>query len=489
MRYFLFIKYFLNMKKHEILENEKVEKLVFGGTGLATAEDGRKILISGGVIPEAIVDIRILKIKKNHIEAQVVRTVKKSPFEREIPENWQLYGGCKWLPIPYEKQLEIKENQIKEAFFHIQDRVKNATFHPIIASVETEHYRNKVEFSWGKYISARENIHDEYRFGFHFPGAFDRIENCRYCVLADDEVNEIFREVDAIARNSDFPTYDPKTQIGFWRHLVIRKAKYTNEIMLIFSVNGIFDQTRNEKNILINVFFANIAQQLSEKFPNIVSIFALENTGKADIVAGDAKHIFGKLSITEKLFDFSFEIQPKSFFQVNTFTAEKLYQCAIDFLTAKNDSKAKDGILLDLYAGTGTIGMLLSRYFREVYSVELVTSASQDGEKNAFRNGVKNMHFINQKVEDFAQDFSRKNLSAHSIVVDPPRDGLHSSAIENILNFAANEIIYVSCNPATLVRDLELMTATEKYEITDIRAVDMFPHTHHIETVVRLVKK
>ena len=121
--------------------------------------------------------------------------------------------------------------------------------------------------------------------------------------------------------------------------------------------------------------------------------------------------------------------------------------------------------------------------------MELVTSASQDGEKNAFRNSVKNMHFINQKVEDFAQDFSRKNLSAHSIVVDPPRDGLHSSAIENILNFAANEIIYVSCNPATLVRDLELMTATEKYEITDIRAVDMFPHTHHIETVVRLVKR
>lgn len=201
-----------SIKKHQILENIKIEKLIFGGTGLATAEDGRKILISGGAIPEAIVDVRVLKNKKNHIEAQIIATQKKSPFEREIPTEWQLYGGVKWLNIPYEKQLEIKNNQIKEAFFHLQNETKDTTFHPIIPSVETEQYRNKLEFSWGKYISAKEEIHDDYRFGFHVPGAFDRIENCRYCVLADDEINQIFHDIDAIARNSDFPTYDPKTQ-------------------------------------------------------------------------------------------------------------------------------------------------------------------------------------------------------------------------------------------------------------------------------------
>lgn len=463
----------VHFKKHQILEHILVEKLIFGGTGLATATDGRKIMISGGAIPGAIVSVRILKVKKNHLETHIVATEKKSPLEREIPEKWQLYGGCKWLNIPYEEQLKIKENQILEAFHPLKKFTENTTFHTIVPSVESEHYRNKVEFSWGKYISARENVHDEYRFGFHLPGAFDRIENCRYCVLADDEVNEIFREIDEYARRSDMPTYDPKTQIGFWRHLVIRKAKYTGEIMIIFSVNS------SE----VSDFLIKISEKLVQKFPKIQSVYMLSNTGKADIVAGEAHLLFGKKYISERLFDLTFDIQPKSFFQVNTLTAEKLYGVAIDYIAHKN------GILLDLYAGTGTIGMLLSKYFQKVYSVELVASASEDGRKNAEKNGVKNMEFINAKVEDFAKNFAENGQKADTIVVDPPRDGLHSSATENILNFGAKEIIYVSCNPATLVRDLELILQSEKYQLTDVCAVDMFPHTHHIETVARLEKK
>lgn len=295
-------------------------------------------------------------------------------------------------------------------------------------------------------------------------------------MLADDEINNIFKEIDAIARASDFPTYDPKTGIGFWRHLVIRKAKYTSEIMIIFSVNAVFDEK-------ISKFFTEIAEKISKKFPNIVSIYFLENTGKADIVAGNPYVIFGKNAITERLFDFEFEIQPKSFFQVNTLTAEKLYGKAMDFLRHKNG-----GTLLDLYAGTGTIGMLLSKHFSKVYSVELVASASEDGAKNALRNNIKNMEFINAKVEDFAENFKNSHKKADSIVVDPPRDGLHPSAIPNILGFDATEIIYVSCNPATLVRDITLFTEKDTYVITDIVAVDMFPHTHHIETIVRLAK-
>lgn len=463
-------------KKYQILENITVDKLVFGGTGMATASDGRKILISGGAIPGAIVNIRLLKVKKNHLEAQVVETVKKSPIEREIPAEWQMYGGVKWLNIPYEEQLKIKENQIREALHSLKNFTEKTTFHDIVPSVESEHYRNKVEFSWGKYISAKEQIHDEYRFGFHLPGAFDRIENCRYCVLADEEMNAIFHEIDDIARNSPYPTYDPKTQIGFWRHLVIRKAKYTGEIMIIFSVNS-------QKTAEISAFFEKITNTLAEKFEHIASIYMLENTGKADIVAGEAHKIFGENSITEKLFDLVFEIQPKSFFQVNTLTAEKLYGVAIDYIREKN------GVLLDLYAGTGTIGMLLSKHFSKVYSVELVTSSSEDGQNNAKRNGVENMEFINAKVEDFAKDFAETNKTADTIVVDPPRDGLHPSAIPNILDFGAKEIIYVSCNPATLVRDLAIILEDGKYTLTDVTAVDMFPHTHHIETVVRLEKK
>ena len=462
------------MKKHDILENIKIEKLIFGGSGLATAPDGRRIIISGGAIPDAIVNLRILKTKKNHIEAQIFQTIKKSPLEKEIPSEWQLYGGCKWLPIPYEKQLEIKNQQIHEAFYPLFHRhnvlsekvwtpssaeldslesqtvldssvsnFSSVIWHPIIASPESEQYRNKVEFSWGKYISDREWIHDEYRFGFHVQGQFDRIEDCRYCVLATDTVNAIFRDIDIFARNSEFPTYDPKTGEGFWRHLVVREAKKTGEIMLVFSVNSLYEKS------LVQNFFQATVEKITSKYPQIASIYFLENTGRADIVTGNPILLFWKETITDELLGLSFEIAPKSFFQVNSLGAEKLYGEVARLLRhpefAKDPENQKPGcfvpqhdgdgplVLLDLYAGTGTIGILLARYFEKVYSVELVESASRDGQKNALRNKVSNVEFINKKVEDFALQFSNNKGKADTIIVDPPRDWLHPSAIPHIL--------------------------------------------------------
>ena len=228
---------------------------------------------------------------------------------------------------------------------------------------------------------------------------------------------------------------------------------------------------------------------MSEKYKNIVSVYFLENTGKADIVQGNPVLLFGKETITDRLFDMEFAIRSKSFFQVNTLCAEKLYAVAMEYI------REKKGILLDLYAGTGTIGILLSTYFDKVYSVELVESASKDGLINAQKNNVKNIEFVNAKVEDFAKKLSLSGMSADTIVLDPPRDGLHPSAIDPILSFGAKEIIYVSCNPATLVRDLEFFVGKKEteggatYVVTDVTPVDMFPHTHHIETVVRLEKK
>lgn len=477
------------MAKNDIIENVLVEKLIFWGKGLATASDGRKIIISWGVIPGSIVNLRILKSKKSHIEAQQLDVVKKSTIEKELLPWHQLYGGAKWLTIGYEDQLKIKEEQVKEAFFPILKFLElwplQPNFHPIIPSPEIYGYRNKVEFSWGKYISAREGIHDDFRFGFHAQGQFDRIENCIYCALADEEINEIFHHIDTLSRKSGFPTYDPKTAEWFWRHLVVRKSKKSGSIMLIFSVNGRWDTQK------VQDIFTNMVQELSEKWKSIESIYFLENTGRADIVAGNAVCIYGKTTIEEELLGLSFEIQPKSFFQVNTLWAGKLYTKAIDSI------EKKWGTLLDLYAWTGTIGILLSKYFTQVYSVEWLESASLDGEKNAMKNGVKNVRFVNAKVEDFAKDFAKEWWKADSIVIDPPRDGMHPSAHSNILSFGANEIIYVSCNPATLARDLEVFIGKNRdekninlphYRITDITPVDMFPHTHHIETVVHLVK-
>ena len=234
-----------------------------------------------------------------------------------------------------------------------------------------------------------------------------------------------------------------------------------------------------------------MVQELPEKYANICSIYFLENTGRADIVTWNPLLIYGKPSIEEELLGMTFEIQPKSFFQVNTFGAEKLYTIALDFI------REKWWILLDLYAGTGTIGILLSKYFEEVYSVELVESASRDGELNSVKNGVKNVRFINEKVEDFAKSFEEKWGRADTIVIDPPRDGMHPSTYRSLLSFGSKEIIYVSCNPATLARDLEVFIGKSRdekteglprYRITDVTPVDMFPHTHHIETVVRMEK-
>lgn len=256
--------------------------------------------------------------------------------------------------------------------------------------------------------------------------------------------------------------------------------------MVIFSINTTWEEGSEGAR-----FFREMSKTLTELYPNITSLYILENTGKADIVQWNPILLAWKASIIDELLWLSFEIQPKSFFQVNTLGAEKLYTKAISSI------KNAWWVLLDLYAGTGTIGILLSQNFQKVYSVELIESSSRDGLSNAKRNNVSNVEFIQAKVEDFAADFTKNGGKADTIVLDPPRDGLHPSAISHILGFWAKEIIYVSCNPATLVRDLEKLlfvtaesgekTPTE-YTITDITPVDMFPHTHHIETVVRLQK-
>lgn len=462
--------------KWTILPNITIEKLILWGIGLATHNDGKKIMISGGVIPGSIVDIRVLKNRSNRIEGQLLRVVKKSPIEIALPSHFQIYGGCPWLAIPYEKQLEIKEQQIREVFIHNPDIVKDATWHPIVASPEIYGYRNKIEFSWGTYISDREGVHDDYRFGFHASGQFDRIIHCSYCVLGDEVVNEIFKVFDAFARENRLPTYDVRTNIGFWRHLIIRRSKKTGETMVIVSANTIYlwEGQREE--------FTKVLKSFISRIPAITSAYLLHNTEKADIVQGKFEHISGTPTITEKLFDLSFEISPKSFFQTNTLGAEALYGVVQSMIQTPKP------ILLDLYAGTGTIGMILARQSNEVYSVEIVAEASEDNRRNLKQNWITNVHVMNQPVEEFVKQWKSSNAKADVIVIDPPRVGIHPDAPGILRGLQPKEIIYVSCNPATLARDLSLISPAGEYRVTGITPVDMFPHTHHIETVVRMEK-
>ncbi|EKE27306.1 MAG: 23S rRNA m(5)U-1939 methyltransferase [uncultured bacterium (gcode 4)] len=476
------------MQKGTVLENIKIDKLIFGWKALGFAPDGKKIIISGWVIPGSVINLRILKNRKNYYEGQMLDEVKKSPLEQKLPDHFQVYGGCKWLPIAHDVQLQIKQEQVKEAFNHLKEYVTDTVFHPIVASPEIYGYRNKVEFSWWKYISDREWVHDEFRFWFHKQWEFDRIIDCTFCVLADDEINEIFKKTDSFSRWSGLPTYDPKRQEWFWRHLVIRKSKHCNEIMLIFSVND--DFLASKWSSTIDNFSKNLKwflDKLTKEYPNIKSIYYLRNNWKADIVTWEFELYYWVPAIKEKLLDKTFEINPKSFFQTNSLGAEKLYQIAID-MAKKWKEELKWGTMLDLYAWTWTLWIIFSPFFKNVYSVEIVKEASEDGKRNAKLNGINNIEFVNAKVENFLKDFSEKNEKVDLLVIDPPRDWMHPDALPNVVNFDAKAMIYISCNPSTLARDLDYIVKNSSYKITDITPVDMFPHTHHIETVVRLEK-
>nr|MDD3719985.1 23S rRNA (uracil(1939)-C(5))-methyltransferase RlmD [Candidatus Gracilibacteria bacterium] len=471
------------MKKGTILENINVEKLVFGGQGFARNLDGRVIFITGGVVPGSIVNLRVLKSKKDYLETQVFEVIKKSPIEKIHPNNpYGINGGCKRVNIPYNEQLKIKEGQVKEAFFHIEKIVgKKVEISTIIGSPLIDGYRNKVEFSFGKYISAREGIEEHFNVGFHKQGEFSKIEDIDGFILIPEEINKIFRDIKSFAKSTSLPVYDQKIHEGFFRHIVIRNSHFTDEIMIILSFNQNYNNGDYDIENIKNFFTKN----LIKKYPKIKSIYFSRNDSLADIAIGELELIYGEKVIVEEILGLKFNISPRSFFQTNSYGAEKLYSLVRDI--AGEDTK--DNIVLDLYAGTGTIGMILSKNAKKVYSVELVESASKDGKENAEKNGIKNMEFVNAKVEDFLDDYLEKGLSADLLIIDPPRNGMHPDALPNILKFGAKKMIYVSCNPSTLARDLQFILKNNEYKIEKVIPVDMFPHTHHIETIVSLIKK
>lgn len=463
----------------EIL-NVKIEKLVFWGKWFARHSDGRVIFITWWAIPESIVHLKVLKKKKDFIEAQITEVVKRSPLETG---NQQDTTGAPWINIAYEEQLKIKETQVQEACFHLKKYQEDISFLPIVPSPLINGYRNKIEFSFWKYISAKEWRNEQFNVWFHKRGEFSRVEDYETCPLIDDEMNSIYRQIRTFSKQSGYSAFDQKFHTGFYRHLVMRKWFHTWEIMLILSLfPGAFDESwAYEKAVeKIQAFLKELAKQ----HPSIVSLYISHNDNKADISIWRLELIHGKENIVEIILWLKFEISPKSFFQTNSLWAEKLYSVARDFLKNKENRTT-----LDLYAGTGTLGMIFAPFSQKVHSVELIKDASEDGEKNAKHNNITNIEFHAQKVEDFVKEFKNHHASTDLLIIDPPRAWMHPDALPNILEFAASQIIYISCNPATLSRDLEILVKDKNYTIEKIQAVDMFPHTHHIEVVVSLSKR
>jgi 23S rRNA (uracil-5-)-methyltransferase RumA len=370
--------------------------------------------------------------------------------------------------------------------FHLnklQDNLDDV-FLPIVCSPVIDWYRNKVEFSFGKYISHKNNKEEHFNVWFHKQWEFSKIEDFDWCILIDEFQNKIYREIKNFCKSSWLPVYDSMKNDGFFRHILIRKTNFTKEMMIILWFNHKYFQEKKDlkKEIIkIEEFF----KKLAEKNPEIKSIYLSYNSNKADIAIWDLKLIYWKESISETLHWLNFNISPKSFFQTNSSGAEKLYSIVLDFAHKEKLNKQK---VLDLYAWTWTIWMIFSKaWAKEVTSVELVKSASDNWKDNAELNGLKNMNFVCAKVEDFLEDYLKKWNSADLLIIDPPRTWMHPDALPNILKFGVNQIIYVSCNPSTLTRDLWFILKNSNYKINKIQPMDMFPHTHHIETVVSLI--
>jgi len=485
------------IKKWDILKNIKVEKLVFWWKWFSIlkhsnpAYNWRIIFITWWAIPWSIVDIKIIKKKNAFLETQIVNIIKKSPFEEKNKENiyWECWW-CKWINIKYEKQLEIKQQQVKEALHNLEKYDKDLIkkFQEIEASPIINWYRNKVEFSFWKYISKKDNIEQHFNVWFHKQWEFSKIQDFDWCILIDKLQNKIYKKIKDFSKTLWLPVYDQFTQKGFFRHILIRRTYYTNEIMLLLSFNPDYfldkiNLDKNEKLAKIKYFFINLVKDFSE----IKSIYFSYNINKADTCIWDLELIYWKKTIKENLMWLLFNISPTSFFQTNSSWANKLYELVLDF--TKKD-KLKDFTVLDLYWWTWTIWMIFAKaWAKKVISIEMVKSSSKDWESNAKLNKLINIEFKNKKVEDFLKEYIKQWQKADLLIIDPARAGMHPEAISNILKFETNQIIYVSCNPATLSRDLEYILQNSKYKIEKIKPVDMFPHTHHIETIVSLIKE
>jgi len=483
------------IKKNDILKNIKIEKLVFWWKGFARLEhenpdlDWRVIFITWWAIPWTIANLRVLKKKKAFLETQIVEIIKKSDIEVENKNNkYWMSWGWKWVNIPYNEQLKIKQEQVIESFKWLQKYQSNIDFLDIEWSPIIDWYRNKVEFSFWKYISHKMWIEEHFNVWFHKQWEFSKVEDFEWAPLIDELQNEIFREIKKYTKTLWLPVYDQMRQEWFFRHLLIRRTHFWDEMMILLSFNPDYF-TKNtkldlkEKLELIKTFLINLAG----KYNVIKSIYFSHNPNKADVAIWDLELIYWNKTITERILWLDFEISPTSFFQTNSSWAEKLYSLVLDFAKKENLSNQ---VVLDLYWWTGTIGMIFAKsWAKYVTSVELVTSASKDWEKNAKLNWLDNIDFYNAKVEEFLWEYIEKWNKADLLIIDPPRAWMHPDALPDILKFWTNQIIYVSCNPSTLARDLEYILQNSDYKIEKVQAMDMFPHTHHIETIVSLIKE
>ena len=461
-------------KKDIILENVRIESVAAEGKALAKVDGA--VLFVPFAVPGDIVDVKVTKKKKNYMEGYILRLV--TPSEHRIEpfcSHFGICGGCKWQPLPYPMQLQAKQQQVYDQLVRI-GHLDVPEISPIVPSDETVYYRNKLEFTFSdrRWIYQDEDpdgLSPAQRcgLGFHVGRFFDKVLDIKHCYLQKDPSNQIRLFIKEYAVSHGLPFFNIREHTGFLRNMFIRSTE-AGDIMLIICF---YHEDAEARTALLDA--------VSEAFPQISSLYYVIN-GKANDSVADQECILykGDEAIYEHMEGLRFKIGPKSFYQTNTRQAFKLYSVAREFAGLTGEET-----VYDLYTGTGTIAQFVSSKARKVIGIEYVPEAICDARENALANGITNCEFFAGDMKDILTDsFVSQHGRPDVVILDPPRAGIHPDVAQVILNAKPERIVYVSCNPASQARDLAILCS--RYRITAVRPVDMFPHTHHVENVVRL---
>lgn len=455
-------------------ENVLITDVAAEGNAIAKIDD--IVLFVEGVIPGDVVNVQITKKRKRYYEGRMLEIV--TPSKDRLPafcKHFGTCGGCKWQILPYEKQLFYKEKQAKDQLERI-GHVSVEEFLPILGSECKEYYRNKLEFTFSnkRWITADEvkenaEITNSNALGFHVPRLFDKVVDIEHCHLQGEPSNQIRNFIREFAFCHKYTFFDIRNHAGLLRNLIIRTST-NGECMVI-----VVFYENNEEQI------QTLLSALHDNFPQITSLLYIINQ-KANDTIGDQEVLtfFGKDFIIEEMENLQFKVGPKSFYQTNSNQAYELYKIAREFAQLTGNE-----LVYDLYTGTGTIANFVAKKARQVIGIEYVPEAIEDAKINSQLNNITNTLFYAGDMKDILNDdFIKKHGKPDVIITDPPRAGMHEDVVETILRTMPKRIVYVSCNPATQARDLQLLSTA--YTIKKSRAVDMFPHTQHVENVVLL---
>ena len=450
--------------------------------GKALAKVNDLVVFVPYVVPGDVVDLQVKRKKNKYAEAVAVKFHEYSP-KRAVPfcQHYGVCGGCKWQCLSYEDQIKYKQKQVTDNLTRI-GKVELPEISPILGSEKTEFYRNKLEFTFSdKRWLTEEEVRAEVKYdqmnavGFHIPGAFDKVLAIEKCWLQDDISNQIRNTIRDYAYEHNLAFYNIRNHEGVLRNLMIRTSS-TGELMVLLQVRVSCNKDLDDTKALL--------AHVDEKFPQITSLLYVVNNKQNDTINDLDVEVFkGNDHIFEEMEGLRFKVGPKSFYQTNSEQAYNLYKVTRDFAELTGNE-----LVYDLYTGTGTIANFVSRKAKKVIGIEYVPEAIEDAKVNSAINGIDNTLFYAGDMKDMlTQDFINEHGRPDVIITDPPRAGMHNDVIDVILFAEPQRIVYVSCNPATQARDLQLLDS--KYKVVAVQPVDMFPHTHHVENVVLLEKR